>query len=55
MMMFAPVGEEPFVLAETAYGPRVSLISVLKVRDLLCDGCIGFLTSLVEHHFGCAV
>ena len=48
MMMFAPVGEEPIVLAETAYGPRVSLISVLKVRDLLCDGCIGFLASLVD-------
>ena len=48
MMMFAPVGEEPFVLAETAYGPRVSLISVLKVIDLLCDGCIGFLASLVD-------
>ena len=46
-MMFAPVGEEPFVLAETEYGPRVSLISVLKVIDLLCDGCIGFLASLV--------
>ena len=30
MMMFASVGEEPSVLAETAYEPRVPLISVLK-------------------------
>ncbi|MCO6516861.1 MAG: reverse transcriptase family protein, partial [Snodgrassella sp.] len=48
MVTFAPVGEEPFVLVGTAYGPRVPLISALKARDLLRDGCIGFLASVVD-------
>ncbi|XP_062116236.1 uncharacterized protein LOC133830299 [Humulus lupulus] len=48
MVTFEPEGEDPFVFVGTVHGPRVPMISVLRARDLLQRGCIGFLASVVD-------
>ena len=48
MVTFEPKGEVPFVFVGTVSGPRVPMISALKARDLMQEGCIGFLASVVD-------
>ncbi|XP_062113714.1 uncharacterized protein LOC133825292, partial [Humulus lupulus] len=48
MVTFEPEGEAPFVFVGSVDGPRVPVISVLKARDLMQEGCIGFLASIVD-------
>ena len=48
MVTFEPEGEDPFVFVGTVHGPRILMISVLRARDLLQGGCIGFLASVVD-------
>ena len=49
MVTFEPKGENPFVFVGTVYGPRIPIIYVLRARDLLQGGCIGFLASVVDN------
>ena len=48
MVTFEPEGEVPFVFVGTVSGPRVPMISALRASDLMQEGCIGFLTSVVD-------
>ena len=48
MVTFEPEGEDPFVFVGAVHGPRIPMISVLRARDLLQKGCIGFLASVVD-------
>ena len=48
MVTFEPEGEVPFVFVGTVSGPRVPMISALKARHLMQEGCIGFLANIVD-------
>ena len=48
MVTLEPEGEVPFVFVGIVSGPRVPMISALKARDLMQEGCIGFLTNIVD-------
>ena len=48
MVIFEPEGEDPFVFVGTVHGSHIPMISVLRARDLLQGGCIGFLASVVD-------
>ncbi|XP_062094401.1 uncharacterized protein LOC133800456 isoform X1 [Humulus lupulus] len=48
MVTFEPEGEVPFVFVGSVSGPRVPMISALRARDLMQEGCIGFLASVVD-------
>ena len=48
MVTFEPEGEAPFVFVGSVDGPWVPMISALKARDLMQEGCIGFLVSIVD-------
>ena len=48
MVTFEPEGEDPFVFVGAVRGPCIPMISILRARDLLQGGCIGFLASVVD-------
>ncbi|XP_060968470.1 uncharacterized protein LOC133036019, partial [Cannabis sativa] len=48
MVTFEPENEEPFVFVGSVQGSRVPRISALKARDLLRNGCVGFLAVVVD-------
>ncbi|XP_030502613.2 uncharacterized protein LOC115717778 [Cannabis sativa] len=42
-----PEDEDPFAFVGKMQGSQIPLILVLKAKDLLCEGCIGFLANVV--------
>ncbi|XP_062120573.1 uncharacterized protein LOC133834834 [Humulus lupulus] len=48
MVTFELEGEVPFVFVGTVSGSRVPMISALKARDLMQEGCMGFLANGVD-------
>ena len=48
MVTFEPEGEVCFVFVWTVGGPRKPFISALKARDLMQEGCMGFLENVVD-------
>ena len=48
MVTFQPEGEEPFVFVGSGHGPRLPLITALKARELMHQGCVGFLASVID-------
>ena len=48
MVTFQPEGEEPFVFVGSGHGPRLPLITALRARELLHQGCVGFLASVID-------
>lgn len=47
-MTFKPVGEEPFVFQGSRQKSYIPLVLALRARHLLDEGCIGFLSSVVD-------
>ena len=45
---FNPPGEEPFVFQGTTYEKNFAIISTLKARKLLDDGCINYLENVID-------
>ncbi|XP_062113992.1 uncharacterized protein LOC133825004 [Humulus lupulus] len=45
---FNPPGEEPFMFQGTARENNFAIISTLKARKLLEDGCIDYLTNVID-------
>ena len=48
MANLEPEGEKPFILVGTVHGPRIPMISILRARDLMQGGFIGFLSSVLD-------
>uniref|UniRef100_A0A803QSH8 Retrotransposon gag domain-containing protein n=1 Tax=Cannabis sativa TaxID=3483 RepID=A0A803QSH8_CANSA len=48
MVTFEPDGEDSFVFVGKVQGSQILLISTLEARDMLWDGCIGFLAGVVD-------
>ena len=48
MVTFQPEGEDPFVYVGSVQGSRIPIISVLRARDLLHSGCLGFLAVVID-------
>ena len=48
IITFAPEGEMPFMFLGTILISRVPRISALKARELLQQGCVGYLAHVVD-------
>ena len=48
LVTFKPAGEDPFVFQGSRKKSRIPLVTALRTRDLLNEGCTGFLASVVD-------
>ncbi|XP_062093662.1 uncharacterized protein LOC133799679 [Humulus lupulus] len=48
MVKFKPIGEESFMFLGITTGPRIPIITLLKAKEMLHEGCIGFLANVID-------
>ncbi|XP_060964845.1 uncharacterized protein LOC133033845 [Cannabis sativa] len=48
MVTFEPKGETPFVFMGKVQGSRIPMISALRTSELLQEGCMGYLASVLD-------